>query len=332
MHTKTIRRLCALLALCLMCVPLSASGRRLPASMVFPSEQADAALPTPLTATLQGKTVTMAYTAITAIPWPTDVRPTWFHNGFMPVYGYVDPETGETAAGGAYMNTAGRIICEPIYDELYDFDDTGFAIAEKSTDGSGLSLYEYEWARRYGQSFYPRSGQGAEYVYINRNGEAFACADTAAELSLTKTEPPPLYGYTAGYLLERVKGRYRVLDSTGAVVATLPKTVTTAERAAGGAIIATAVDPETGREKASLYSVAGRRLTKQPLQRIGGFEAGLAPFLQDGRLGLLAETGKIIIPATWPVEVEPEDHFLLFEGLMAVNTGGYISIIRVEQK
>ena len=32
------------------------------------------------------------------------------------------------------------------------------------------------------------------------------------------------------------------------------------------------------------------------------------------------------------VEVEPEDHFLLFEGLLAVNTGGYISIIRVEQK
>lgn len=131
MQTKTIRRLCALLALCLVCVLLSASGRRLPASMVFPSEQADAALPPPLTATLQGKTVTMAYTAITAIPWPTDVHPTWFHNGFMPVYGYVDLETGETAAGGAYMNTTGRIICEPIYDELYDFDDTGFAIAEK---------------------------------------------------------------------------------------------------------------------------------------------------------------------------------------------------------
>lgn len=160
MHTKTIRRLCALLALCLVCVPLSASGRRLPASMVFPSEQADAALPPPLTATLQGKTVTMAYTAITAIPWPTDVRPTWFHNGFMPVYGYVDPETGETAAGGAYMKTTGRIICEPIYDELYDFDDTGFAIAEKSTDGSGLSLYEYEWARRYGQSFIRAAGRG----------------------------------------------------------------------------------------------------------------------------------------------------------------------------
>ena len=143
---------------------------------------------------------------------------------------------------------------------------------------------------------------------------------------------PALYGYTAGYLLERVKGRYRVLDSTGAVIATLPKAVTTAERAGGGAIIATAVDPETGRETASLYSAAGRRLTKQPLQRIGGFEAGLAPFLQDGRLGLLAETGKIVSPATWPVGVEPEDHFLLFEGLLAVNTGGYISIIRVEQK
>ena len=35
---------------------------------------------------------------------------------------------------------------------------------------------------------------------------------------------------------------------------------------------------------------------------------------------------------SWPVEVEPADHFLLFEGLLAVNTGGYISIIRVEQK
>lgn len=112
----------------------------------------------------------------------------------------MDLETGETAAGGAYMNTTGRIICEPIYDELYDFDDTGFAIAEKFRPmDRGCRCTNMSGHAAMGNPFIRAAGQGAEYVYINRNGEAFACADTATELSLTKTEPPPLYGYTAGY-------------------------------------------------------------------------------------------------------------------------------------
>ena len=49
-----------------------------------------------------------------------------------------------------------------------------------------------------------------------------------------------------------------------------------------------------------LFDITGKQLHDKPFDSIGYFYNGLAPFWQDGKMGLLGDDGSIVIPATFP--------------------------------
>ena len=93
-------------------------------------------LPSPVSGSYNGQTVTMQYTVVTDYIWPTDnLQPGYYMNGSAHFYYYGILGEEEVLKGGTYIDKTGRMICDPIYELVTPFNSEGLALVEKEVDG-----------------------------------------------------------------------------------------------------------------------------------------------------------------------------------------------------
>ena len=290
----------------------SAAGRE-GSTVSVPSSGTSVELPAPVTGTYDGKTVTMRYVAITDYIWPVDnLRPVIFANGYAPFYYYGKVPEEENLVGGSYLDKTGRMICEPLYKLVSRFDKNGRALAQRKSDGV--------------------------WVYLNTDGkEIGVCDDHDREWYLFNdvddTEKTDEEGFVDGRkAVEQSEGKFVIVDKEGTVVANLPDGLMEASVKSKNLVVCKfgkqSEDGPFGKYM-MIYDTAGKPLNEIKIQKISPFVGGLAPFVSDGKLGLLGIDGTIIIPPTYPVNVHSYDVFELHENLLLLNTGGRISIVEI---
>ena len=97
------------------------------------------ALPSPVSGSYNGQTVTMQYKMVLDYVWTGDnLRPFAFVNGYLPFY-YYGTDNDEDLVGGTYLDKDGRMICEPIYIDVNPFNTEGIGLAKKE-DGTWVYL------------------------------------------------------------------------------------------------------------------------------------------------------------------------------------------------
>ena len=263
-------------------------------------------LPGPVTGTYNGQTITMRYKAITNYIWPNDnLRPTYFINGFAPFYYYGSVPEEERLVGGSFLDKTGRMILDPIYATVTPFDADGRALVSKVDDGP--------------------------FISIDVSGTEFGVCDDP--VFAWPKESKDADGFVGDYMVsEQEDGKFAIIDRNKKTVATLPDGLQNAYIATDGLVVCTFGDMEVNGpagKYTQVYDTSGRLLNETKFERIGSYEDGLAPFLIDGKLGLIDHKGNIVIPATYAVDTFFADDFVLSEGLLLVNTSGRISIIEV---
>ena len=79
-----------------------------------------------------------------------------------------------------------------------------------------------------------------------------------------------------------------------------------------------------------LFDTNGNLLVETEFERIGNFYQGLAPFIMNGKLGIIDSNGNIVIPAVFSKSFNTlSDPLFINEDLIVLNTNGYIGIIEI---
>lgn len=264
-------------------------------------------MPDPVTGTYNGQTITMKYSAITDYIWPDDnLRPFYFVNGYAPIFYYGSVPNQENLVGGTYIDKTGRMICEPIYNFVSMFNTNGLAVVQKADDS---------------------------WVYLDTTGAEKGACDYS-DSYIWSDYPTDSDGFVDGLkVVEQGEDtqKFVVINKEEKVVATMPGGVKRAFITTKGAIVCTFGDENDGPygKYTQLYNTAGMRLNETEFYRIGRFYNGLAPFLLDGKLGIIDDTGTIVIPATYPVDTSDCDTFGMNDNLILVNIEGRIGIIEI---
>lgn len=115
-----------------------------------------------------------------------------------------------------------------------------------------------------------------------------------------------------------------IVNRQGQTVAILPEEITHIRIATKGVVIAGVED-----EYEQVYDTNGQLLNKARFGKVGEFYNGLAPFIQDGKLGILSDAGQIVIPATYAVGNGFLDNLSLSEDHILFDTSGRIGIIEI---
>lgn len=271
-------------------------------------------IPEPVTGTYNGQTVTMKYVTVTNYIWPMDnLRPYAFINGYVPFYYYKIISDEEILVGGSYLDKKGNMLCDPIYKTVFPFNAEGRALAQRMEDN--VWVYIDTTGMEVGESKDP---EGEQNIF--------------GKLGDVKETNMDSNGFVNGLkVAEQGKGIYVIVNENDKVVTTLPSGLQNASLVSENMIICTFGGESDGPlgEYTKVYDTNGNPLNDMQFERIGAFNNGLAPFLIDGKLGVMDDKGNIIIPATYSVNVHFYDRFFVHDNLLLINTDGKISIIEI---
>lgn len=297
-----LRKLCVLLSMLLILSALSGC------------EQS----PAPVTGTYQGQNITLQQDVITDFVWPQDMASIAFYNGYACFYyeGTADKSQAEPA-GFTCMDTAGNRITSTVYAQLSPFDEEGIAVAAKNGTSNREDI---EWV--FVDTEGTERGLATEADFENRS-DAFnrAVYDNV-------NNPDDLHAITKG---EEFNGsaysQNALIDAAGRVMVSFPEEFNSVTLLSEN-LVAAGVYPSYY----YLYDTSGTRLHDTAFEKLGTFYNGLAPFLQDGKLGLLSASGEIVIPATYTTEINPALRWAFHEDRMVVEHEGRIAILTVTRK
>lgn len=270
------------------------------------------ALPDPVSGTYNGQTITMKVAVMTDMEWhEMNPKTSVFVNGFAGIYFYDGlSEKGEdeddTFHGASYMDKNGRLISEPKYLRLKDFNEDGLAFA-LGMDGV---YYVLDKTGKEVETRTEDSGDWSEFNYEN------PYADAA--------------GFVAGLKTIKMGDHLVVVDKSGKTVASLPDMFREANMAAEGLAVCIYGGPEDGwyGQYMQLYDTDGKLLNETKFERIGTFYKGLAPVYKDGKLGLISDKGEMVIPLS--ISCRADHRYIAFnEDRIVVSIDGKVSIIEV---
>ena len=271
-------------------------------------------IPKPVTGTYNGQTITMKYVTVTDYIWPVDnLRPYAFINGYAPFYYYKTISDEEVLVGGSYLDKEGNMLCDPIYKTVFPFNAEGCALAQRMKDD--VWVYIDTTGTEMNESKNPESDQ-----------------DNFGKLGDIKDTNTDSNGFVNGLkIAEQGKGNYVIVNTNDKIVTTLPGGLQNASIVSENMVICTfggELDGPLGKYT-KVYNTNGNPINAMQFERIGTFNNGLAPFLIDGKLGVIDDKGNIIIPATYSVNVHFYDQFFIHDNLILINTDGKISIIEI---
>lgn len=268
----------------------------------------DSSSPTSVSGTYEGKAIEMKISVVTDLKWDeTDVKTSVFVNGFAAVYLFeLDGEGERILRGASYMDEDGRLISEPNYMMLKDFNEDGLALA--------LGLDEV-------------------YYVLDKNGEVVETrSEDNNEWSVFNYESPYVDadGFVFGLKTKKSTDQWEIIDTSGKTVASLPGTFREANVVAKDVVVCTYGDQQDGLfgQYMQLYSADGKLLNDMKFERIGTFYNGLSPVYKDGKLGLISDKGDMVIPLS--IDCRADHRFIAFnEDRIVVSIDGNVSIIEV---
>ncbi len=267
-------------------------------------------IPEPVTGTYNGQTITMKVSVITDLKWhERNAKTSVFVNGYAAIYfyeGFSESDEDYTFHGASYMDKDGRLISEPQYMMLKDFNEDGLALA---------------------------LGMDGVYYVLDGTGRAVETrTEDSNDWSVFNYEAPCVdeNGFVSGLKVKSIEGQHVIVNTAGETVATLPNTVRDAMMVTKDVAVCTYGRQEDGwfGEYMQMHGADGKLLNDTKFERIGTFYKGLAPVYKDGKLGLISDTGEVVIPLS--ISCRADLRFIAFnEDRIVISIDGYVSIIEV---
>ena len=278
-------------------------------------------LPSPVSGSYNGQTVTMQYTVKTNLPIEMDYcRP--FQNGFAIVsradnnkLSFID-ENGQVLGGMSFsfaypFESDGRALVQKTDYTWAYIDKTGKVIAETTkseSPGTDMSMF-YE--------------ENALWGLLDEEGNR-----------LTEPIYEFVHSFINGYacvLLSEGEHKNVLIDRTGKVLLTLPDDCSFAAVSKDNTYIACTF---TGKNdiadtRYQLLDMTGVPLHEQRFKAISNFEDGLAPVMVDGMTGLMDEKGNIIIEPSLPMDDNYQVDLEVSDGKIVCCLDGMAAIITV---
>ncbi len=265
-------------------------------------------LPDPVSGTYNSQSIIMQYSVITDYIWPQDnLIPTYFLNGYTPFWYYgtdsIDPIFAYSNIGATFLDKTGRMICEPIYASASYFNDEGLGLVQKELD----------------------SGR---WTYIDADG------NEVSEVQNPQFSDIQISEYVNGLKFAKLdEGEHRnvIMNEAGETVAVLPDDKIIEGYVASDSLVVCGIgdDDLPYSNYYQIYDINGNLISETKFDRIGNCYNGLIPFYLDGKLGIMGDDGSIVIPASYPIELNYYYSFILNEDLIIVNTEGKVGIIEI---
>ena len=287
-------------------VPTTAATTAAPVSTIL--------VPDPVTGTYNGQTITLRYKAITDYLWAGDMSPAGFYNGmaiffYMGTVGHNYYDYSAPSNTFAYMDPSGRAINDQLYHIPLHFNEDGKALAQRASDKT--------------------------WVFLDKSGKETVCSAEDVEDEKANFPDPPSTEDKEGFIdglkaihQEESEQKNIIVNKEGETVAVLPDEYADVYIWTKDFVLAMFGNGEWG-EYIQLYNTSGKLLNETKFDRIGEFYNGLAPFLIDGKLGILDDKGQIVIPASFEVDNTTHDNLNLREDLILVNKEDRICILEI---
>ena len=285
-------------------------------------------LPDPVTGTYNGNAVTMRYTAMTDLN--IDIaycQP--FQSGFAIVMN--DPETGITPEY-AYIDEDGNVLGNTWYQYADPFDEDGRALVKQS-DNSWTWIDKTGTIVAQAPEREPSSHLDMS-MYYEENG--LWGLQEADGTRLTEPVFVNVEGFSSkaslAYATMEDHGEYKnvMIDRTGKVCMTLPEGCNKAYDFSNDLVMCLFIDEKDfSNTRYQLYKKSGTPLNERRFKAIGNFVDGLAPVMEDGKLGLMDEAGQMVIEPSLPLDDHYQVNLQWGENRIVVARDGKLAIVEV---
>lgn len=315
--------------------PASASSRPVASDISSESSQSStesSLLQTPpVTGAYNGKTVTMKYTVETDVKI-SNANLRCFHNGFAVVMN--KPAIGANPEY-AYVDVTGKLLHNAWYSFAYPFDNDGRALVQLKDerwvylDKEGNTVGE-------AQQPDPQPPAADTSMFFTQN-DLWGLMDESGRHLTEAIFSNPIDGFIDGAdlaLVELAQGEHRkvLIDRTGRIRATMPDDCTNAYLYAEGIMMCSYVDEKNFADtRFQLYSTDGEPMHERRFKAIGNRSDGLIPVMDNGKVGLMDEQGRMIIEPALPLDNSDHVQLCLSEGLIIGSLNGNMVFIQVSR-
>ena len=279
-------------------------------------------LPDPVTGTYNGNAVTMRYTAMTDLN--IDIA---YCQPFQNDYAIVLRKEKKGNGTMSFVDKNGCVLGDTVYSAAYPFDSDGKALVQNA-DGSWC--YIDKTGKKVEDASKPESQETDLSMYYEKDGY-FGLQDESGN-SLTEAVYSHVRGFHNGYAFVCFKEgepKNALIDRAGDVQVALPDdcslAIVTNDR-----IICTYKDgSDIANTRYQLLDLSGTPLNERRFKAIGNFVDGLAPVMEDGKLGLMDEAGQIVIEPSLPLDDSYQVDLQWGENRIVVTRDGKLAIVEV---
>ena len=278
------------------------------------------------------KTVTLDYTVKTDIRYSNDMSPQPFENGYAKIFyfGTVDKDYENSYAWNSfnYMDAKGNLVLDTHYHEISDFTKDGLAVAEERyyLDPE----LENDWQMKH---YLINAKENFKKTEIDQN----TYKTKFTEFALDDEDPIPLGGDKKVKILpievdDKTHYQYCVLNEKDEVLQVL------AQKDMNGSIRFLTDDlivcgfGQNGLldDYYQLFHVNGTQIRDEKFGQIADFNNGYAPFILNGKLGLLNTAGEMVVEPCIAVDSMLRT-LALSENKIIINDNYHVGIVEVKE-
>ncbi len=281
---------------------------------------------------IKEKTVTLDYTVKTDIRYSDDMSPQPFENGYAKIYyfGTVDKDYESDFAGNHfnYIDAKENLVLDSHYHEISDFTKDGVAVAEERyflnpelEDDLQINHYLINAKENFTKTEIDQNTYKTKFT----------------EFALDDEDPIPPGGDKEVKILpievdDKTHYRYCVLDQNDEVLQIL------AQKDMNGSIRFLTDDLivcgfGNGNfgwgDYFQLFHINGTQVRDENFDQIGDFDNQYAPFVLNGKLGLLNTSGEIVVEPC--IAVNSMRSLNLKENKIIINDTRHIGIVEVKE-
>ncbi len=270
---------------------------------------------TSLTGIYQNDQITVKYIAVTDRVWPEGISETWYYNNYAIIYDAGTAEKPYTDYQNRYscMDASGKILFTKTCDEMLPINKNG-------TTYINITSATAE----------------AYYAKVDLMGNETPC--TREEYDQAKKqindavhqylpwENTTLYGHFEETVQQDGTTYRTAVRNNGTQCGTFEQPASELQWWAPNLIVV----GKAGESK-TLYDAFGKQLSVEPLDNIGNFYNGIAPFWKDGKLGLLGDDGTVIIPATLETTNATHNYSIALEDKIVIEHAGKIAVLEIQR-
>ncbi len=268
-----------------------------------------------LTSVYKDQQITLKYAAVTDTLWPEGMSKIWYYNNYAITYNVGTTEKPYTDSENRYscMDTSGKILFTKVCQEMLPVNKDGITYMMVGSLDTGYS-----------------------YVKLDLAGNETPCTREEYEQAQQQInniisqylpwENTELYGHFEETTQPDGTTCRTAVRNNGTRCGTFKQPASELQWWAPDLILVGKVgEPKT------LYNASGEKLSVGPLDNIGNFYNGIAPFWQDGKLGLLGNDGAVIIPATIETINETQNYDVFLEDKIVIEHEGTTAVLEIQR-